>query len=106
MSSTSAAPARERRPEFELTGHSVARFARLVASHALVERQVVPIHLCQRWIIVDRVRVVEGLRVNAADRRDIAPMRAFQIMTGLPLAVVLLLICFSVGRSLVRERAA
>ncbi|MCO6043659.1 BCCT family transporter [Aeoliella sp. ICT_H6.2] len=33
----------------------------------------------------------------------IAPMRAFQIMTGLPLAVILLLICFSVARSLIRE---
>ncbi len=33
----------------------------------------------------------------------IAPMRAFQIMTGLPLAVVLLLICFTVGRALWRE---
>ncbi|QDU58931.1 BCCT family transporter [Aeoliella mucimassa] len=32
-----------------------------------------------------------------------APMRAFQIMTGLPLAVILLLICYSVARSLVRE---
>ena len=30
----------------------------------------------------------------------IAPMRTFQLMTGLPLAVILLLICYAVVRSL------
>jgi choline-glycine betaine transporter len=34
----------------------------------------------------------------------IAPMRAFQLITGLPLAVILLLICYAVVRSLHAER--